>query len=55
MSTPTPPDKLTVPFNLRLPWKYKRQLQAEANTARTSLHALIMEAVERRYPPKTES
>lgn len=48
----TPPENLTVPFNLRLPWKYKRQLKRIATENHTSLHAVIMDALERRYPPE---
>lgn len=50
----TPPENLTVPFNLRLPWKYKRQLRKIADQNKVSMHALIMDALERRYPPETK-
>jgi predicted HicB family RNase H-like nuclease len=49
---PRPPEDLLVPFNLRLPWKYKQQLTEKAEELRVSLHALCLDAITRRYPPK---
>lgn len=52
MATETPPPNLPVQYQLRLPWNYKRQLEAEAERRGVSLQALIMDAIERRHPPK---
>jgi len=46
-----PPSTIPVTFNLRLPWRYKQQLQAEADKQGMSLHAIIIDALERRYRP----
>ena len=52
MTEEHPPQDIPVTFNLRLPWVYKRQLEKEAAKLRVSLHSLVLDAIERRYPPK---
>lgn len=52
MATETPPPNVPVQYQLRLPWNYKRQLEVEAEKRNASLHGLIMDALERKYPPK---
>ena len=49
---PTDPQDIAVQISFRVPFFYREQLIDEAAAARVTLPNLIVDAVERVYPPK---
>jgi hypothetical protein len=52
VSNPPDPQDVSVQISFRVPFFYREQLIDEANNLRVSLPNLIVDAVERVYPPK---